>query len=137
MAPEVRAGTHTPERQSITVAEAADLWLDHCQTVEKLVSATITQYTNHVRRHIKPNIGNLKLSDLSAARIEKFKDDMLRVGTSRAMVVKVLVSTKAILKEAMRQGKSRTKRRDRGQTAESQVWRPPEAEDRPRRSDQK
>jgi integrase len=105
VAPEVRAGTHTPERQSITVAEAADLWLDHCRTVEKLVSATITQYTNHVRRHIKPNIGNLKLSDLSAARIEKFKDDMLRVGTSRAMVVKVLVSTKAILKEAMRQGK--------------------------------
>jgi integrase len=103
--PEVRAGTHTPPRKSITLAEAADLWLDHCEMVEKLASATITQYRNHVRHHIKPNIGHLKLSDLTAARVEKFKDDILRSGTSRAMVVKVLVSTKAILREAMRQGK--------------------------------
>jgi integrase len=103
--PEVKAGTHTPERQSITVAKAAGLWIDHCKMVEKLASATITQYTNHVRCHIEPNIGHLKLSALTAARVEKFKDDMLRAGTSRAMVVKVLVSTKAILKEAMRQGK--------------------------------
>jgi hypothetical protein len=39
------------------------------------------------------------------ADVEKFKDDMLRAGTSRAMVVKVLTSTKAILTEAMRQRK--------------------------------
>ena len=106
--PEVHAGTHTPERQSITVGEAANLWLDHCETVEKLVSATITQYKNHFERHINDRnigIGHVKLSDLTAARVEKFKDDMLRAGTSRAMVVKVLVSMKAILKEAMRQGK--------------------------------
>ena len=103
--PEVRAGTHTPQRHSITVTAAAELWLDRCETVEKLVSATITQYRNHVRHHIKPNIGDVKLSDLTAARVEKFKDDLLRVGMSRAMVVKVLTSTKAILNEAMRLGK--------------------------------
>jgi integrase len=103
--PEVQAGIHTPSRQSINIAAAADLWLEHCETVEKLVSATITQYRNHVRHHIKPNIGDVKLSDLTAARVEKFKDDLLRASTSRAMVVKILVSTKAILKEAMRQGR--------------------------------
>src|SRR5215469_441965 len=103
--PEVKAGTHTPSRNSITVNDAAALWLDRCENVEKLVSATITQYRNHVRHHIGPHIGTVRLSELTAERIEKFKDDMLRAGTSRAMVVKVLASTKAILKEAMRQGK--------------------------------
>src|SRR5262249_33183562 len=63
--PEVEAGTHTPERQSITVADAAALWLDHCEKVEKLVSATITQYKNHVRLYInnqRIGIGRIKLS---------------------------------------------------------------------------
>jgi integrase len=105
VAPEVDAGIHTPPRNSVTVAVAAQNWLDHCETVEKLASATITQYENHVRKHIEPKIGHLKLSHLTAADIEKFKDDLLRAGMSRAMVVKVLVSTKAILREAMRQHK--------------------------------
>jgi integrase len=102
--PEIKAGIHTPARESKIVAQVAALWLNHCETVEKLVSATITQYKTHVQKHINPNIGHIKLSDLTATQIERFKDDLLRAGTSRAMVVKVLVSTKAILKEAMRQG---------------------------------
>jgi integrase len=103
--PEVRARVHTPARESITVAAAAQLWLDRCENVDKLVSATITQYRNHVENHISPDLGAEKLSQLNAPRIEEFRDSMLRKGASRAMVVKVLVSLKAILSEAQRKGK--------------------------------
>jgi integrase len=103
--PEVRAGTHTPARKSITLAQAAELWIDRCENVDKLVSATITQYRNHVRHHIVPELGAVKLSDLNAPRVEEFRDNMLRKGLSRAMLVKVLTSLKAILAEAQRKGK--------------------------------
>src|SRR5260370_7397909 len=59
VAPEVRAGTHTPERQSITVADAADLWLEHCQTVAHLLRPTSTQYSTLLRRTLQPNTSHL------------------------------------------------------------------------------
>jgi integrase len=100
---EVARGVHTPENASITVAEAAELWIEKGK-LENLERSTIRQYRNHVDLHIKPSrIGVEKLARLSAPIIEAFRDDLLRKG-SRPMARKVLASLKSILGEAQRRG---------------------------------
>lgn len=57
---EVARGVHTPENASITVAEAAELWIDKGK-LEDLERSTLRQYRNHVDLHIKRSrIGNEK-----------------------------------------------------------------------------
>jgi integrase len=123
---EVARGVHTPESASITVAEAAELWIERGK-LENLERSTLRQYRNHVDLHIKPSrIGNEKLARLSTPTIEAFCDDLLRKG-SRPMARKVLASLKSILGEAQRRGlvaqnaaqpvKVDVKKRDQGKLA--------------------
>jgi integrase len=99
---EVSRGVHTPENASITVAEAAKLWLEKGE-LERLERSTLRQYRNHVDLHIVPLIGAVKLARLSTPAIEAFRDDLLRK-RSRAMARKALASLKSILGEAQRRG---------------------------------
>jgi integrase len=99
---EVQRGVHTPENASITVAEAAELWLQTGE-LEKLERSTLRQYRNHVVLHINPLIGGEKLARLSSPMIESFRDTLLRK-CSRAMARKVLASLKSVLGEAQRRG---------------------------------
>jgi integrase len=98
----VKRGTHTPESASITVAEAANLWIEKCEA-ENLERSTLRQYGNHVRLHIVPLIGAVKLGRLTTPTVESFRDQLLKKG-SRAMAKKVITSLKAILSEAQRRG---------------------------------
>jgi integrase len=93
---------HTPESASITVAEAAKLWIERGE-LERLERSTLRQYRNHLKLHINPLIGSMKLPRLSTPAIEAFRDDLLKKG-SRAMARKVLASLKSILGEAQRRG---------------------------------
>jgi hypothetical protein len=61
---EVVRGVHTPESTSITVAEAARLWLKRGE-LEQLERSTLRQFANHVERHIAPLIGAVKLAKLA------------------------------------------------------------------------
>src|SRR5712691_12487735 len=99
---ELQRGVHTPENSSITVAEAAKLWLDKGE-LEGLERSTLRQYRNHADMHIKPLIGAEKLARLSTPAIEAFRDALLKKG-SRAMARKVVASLKSILGEAQRRG---------------------------------
>jgi integrase len=102
---EVQRGVHTPESTSITVAEAAELWIETSE-LERLERSTLRQYRNHVNLHIKPSrIGTEKLARLSTPAIEAFRDDLLKK-SSRPMARKVLTSLKSILGEAQRRGLS-------------------------------
>jgi integrase len=102
---EVKRGIHTPARASITVAEAAELWIENGKLGDvPLERSTLRQYRNHVDLHIKPSrIGVAKLAKLSTPAIEAFKDDLLRE-CSRPMTRKVLTSLKGIIGEAQRRG---------------------------------
>jgi integrase len=62
---EVRDGLHTPDADSITVTEAAQLWLQYCR-VEGREAGTLRLYAQYVRLYIAPLIGNRKLSRLTA-----------------------------------------------------------------------
>jgi integrase len=100
---EVTRGIHTPENASITVAEAAEIWLERGE-LEGLERSTLQQYRNHVVLHIRPSrIGTEKLARLSTPIIEAFRDDLLQQH-SRAMARKALASLKSILGEAQRRG---------------------------------
>ncbi len=99
---EVKQGMHTPESTSITVAEAAALWIRRGE-LEKLERSTLNKYRNHVDLHILPFLGATKLARLTAPAVEQFKDDLLG-RLSLAMAKKVLGSLKGILAELVRRG---------------------------------
>jgi integrase len=98
----VRAGMHTPESKSPTVREAAKNWLKKVELDER-EPTTLAQYSGHVALHINPRLGSLKLAKLTAPRIHDFLDE-LRAAKSDVLARKVLVSLKAILRDAMRRG---------------------------------
>jgi integrase len=99
---DVRAGVHTPESASITVAQACSDWLAWV-AAEGRERSTIVQYREHCDLHIKPRLGKEKLAKLTTPRLERFRDDLLE-RMSRALARKVLTSLKSILKDAKRRG---------------------------------
>ena len=99
---EVRSGLHTPDSVSITVAKAAELWLSHAES-EGLERSTIAQYRAHVIHHIKPLLGSVRLSNLTAPKVQEFADELVKT-RSRVLARKVLSSLKAIVTHAQRSG---------------------------------
>ena len=102
---EVNRGTHTPERASRNVYEAAQLWLQRGQT-EDLERSTMRAYDAIVRLHIcaaEGGIGAVKLSQLSTPLLEAWRDQLV-AKLSRRLARKVLGVLKSILSEAQRRG---------------------------------
>jgi integrase len=102
---EVARGVHTPERHSITVAEAAQVWLERGRA-ERLERSTLRGYTASVRLYIASDdsgIGAVKLAQLSTPMLENWRDRLL-IKMSRRTARKVLGALKAILAEAQRRG---------------------------------
>jgi integrase len=95
---DVRRGVHTAPSKSITVAEAAEAWIKRVEA-EGRERGTLAQYRQHVKLHIAPRIGRLKLAHLTPARVEGFRDDLV-ANLSRPMARKVLTSLKSLLKAA-------------------------------------
>lgn len=95
---EVRKGTHVAPSKSATVAEAAEAWIKRVEA-EGRERTTVRQYRQHVNLHIAPRIGKIKLSDLTARDVERFRDDLL-AQLSRPLARKVLTSLKSLLKVA-------------------------------------
>jgi integrase len=100
---EVAAGIHTADSASITVQEAADLWLARCER-DKLEATTIRGYRQHVNLHIVPRIGTVKLSRLNEPAVNAFIDQLLDDGRSKDMAKRVLGSLAALVAEAKRRG---------------------------------
>ena len=110
---EVRSGTHTADSVSITVAKAADMWIEQCEE-RRLERTTVDAYRQHVKLHIGPFLGRVKLSQLTAPMVRQFESD-LRRGTpapgetegharSPAMVKRILVSLGSLIGDAVEQG---------------------------------
>jgi integrase len=105
---EVTRGVHTPERASITVYAAAQLWLDRGK-VEELEKGTMRGYEAIVELHIGPTIGTRILAELSTPVLEDWRDRLL-AGTpthpavTRYRARRIVACLKAILGEAQRRG---------------------------------
>jgi integrase len=99
----VRAGTHTADRRSITIAEAGKQWLTAARD-GGLERTTVEQYDQHLRIHITPFIGTVRLSQLTLPAVKAFEDRLRAAGRSPAMVRKILRSLSATLTEAQGRG---------------------------------
>ncbi|TIO36529.1 site-specific integrase [Mesorhizobium sp.] len=104
---DVQAGIHVADSASLTVREAAKLWLDRCAD-EGLERSTRDAYEQHVRLHINPLIGAKKLSQFTTPDAHAFADDLRAGGRSVAMVKRVVRSLGAIFGEARRRGRAAT-----------------------------
>jgi integrase len=97
----VDKGVHTPASKSITIAQAADDWLRYVEA-EGRERATIRRYRELVA-HVVERLGNEKLGKLTSPHVNSFRDDLLKT-ISRPTARKVLITLKAMLKEARRRG---------------------------------
>ncbi len=100
---EVAAGTHTPDGASLTVREAADLWLARGER-DGLERTTLFGYRQHVTLHILPYIAATRLARLTVPAVHAFADQLREQGRSRYLVKRVLGSLSAIVGEAQRRG---------------------------------
>jgi integrase len=97
---EVKQGVHTPESKSVTVAEAGEEWIAQAAT-DGLERSTIRQYQQHLKHHIEPFIGTVKLAELTPSAVQNYRNRLVRDGRSHVMAKKALGSLGAILANAM------------------------------------
>jgi integrase len=97
---EIRAGHHVADSQSITVAEAARLWLESSDHLER---STVAAYRQRANLHVVPLLGAVKLSQLTVPMVRQF-EDKLRKDRSPAMVREVRGALGAILADAQERG---------------------------------
>jgi integrase len=99
----VRSGTHTADSKSVTVAKAAELWLESCEAAG-LERTSMAAYRQRADLHITPILGALKLSQLTVPLVRGFEDRLRRDGRSPAMVRNARRSLGAILADAQERG---------------------------------
>jgi integrase len=98
----IAGGTHVPDSQSVTVGKAADLWVAAGER-DRLEATTVRQRRQHVDLHIKPLIGVVKLSELTAPAVQAFANELLE-SRSRSMARRIVTSLKGVISEAQRSG---------------------------------
>jgi integrase len=99
-----RAGTHVSDSASITVQEAGKLWKEAAEN-ENLERSTVDQYKQHLRLHIEPFLGGIKLTQLTLARVSQFETELGKAGRSPAMRRAILCSLGALIGNAQLLGK--------------------------------
>lgn len=99
---EKRHGVHVPDADSITIKDAADIWLGTAEA-NGCDRGTIKSYREIADRHILPLLGAKKLSRLTGPEVVAFKDSLLAT-RSRAMSAKAVRHLAMILGEALRRG---------------------------------
>jgi integrase len=104
---EISEGRHVADSVSITVAEAAAIWIKAVELGRgdnpPAEHSTLRQYRSHLKHHILPAIGKVRLSQLTRSNVADFRDHLL-TKLSRPMAKKVLASFKGILSEAEGRG---------------------------------
>ena len=94
---ELGKGTHVALDSKATVADVAENWIRRLEA-EGRERSTLAQYRQHLKLHILPHLGRVRLAKLTPERIEAYRDHCLlekesnnREAMSRAMARKVLV----------------------------------------------
>ena len=101
---EVARGIHTAESASITLADAGKRWLAKCEE-NGLEQMTVERYRSTFEHHVKPKLGNSKLSKIGAPVIQSAVDDV-SARLSKSSARKVLSCIASIYAQAMRDGKA-------------------------------
>jgi len=99
----VRAGTDTADSKSVTVARAAELWLESCEAAG-LERTTLASYRQHANLHVVPVLGALRLSQLTVPLVRGFEERLRRDGRSPVMVRIARRALGALLADAQERG---------------------------------
>ena len=99
---DVKKGVHVAPSKSITVAAAANNWLD--DAAKRLERATVKTYAEHVNLHIAPLLGRLKLSEVSVPVVAQFKKNLLAKKVKPPLIRKIVVSLGSIIADAQENG---------------------------------
>jgi integrase len=97
---EIEKGIHTPDRESVTVADAGQLWIKQAE-LDGLERSTVRQYGQHLDLHIRPFLGQLKLSTLTTKVVQDFRNRLIAEKRSHDMAKRVIVSLGSIIGHAM------------------------------------
>lgn len=89
-----------PQAGTMTVSQLFDAWLDAMRST--WTAGTYASHEQHVRNHIKPAIGGVRLPQLFALQIQNMMRTMEKSGVSVAMRRHVLVTLRAALSYAER-----------------------------------
>ncbi|MBL0935535.1 MAG: site-specific integrase [Rhizobiaceae bacterium] len=100
---EVREGIHVADSASATVKQAGAFWIASAEAAG-LERTTVDSYQSHLKLHIVPLIGDLKLTALNIPAVRQFEDQLRDGGRSPAMVRKVMVSLGSVLADAQERG---------------------------------
>jgi integrase len=121
---QLRAGTFRPEAAKVTVKEAADLFLDHCdgrmKRRERMTRHNFAVYEGHVRNYICPElrrhaeeklaarlkafdggVGATKLAQLTASKVSDFRDRLRNAGVSVPTTRKILGTLQLVIEYAI------------------------------------
>ena len=99
---QVSQGVHTADSQSVTVAQAGEVWIARVEA-DNRERATVANYRAILDRHIVPLIGTERLSRLTTPGVRSFADRLLE-GRSRPTAARALHHLRMILKEAQGRG---------------------------------
>jgi integrase len=139
---DVKIGEHVADRASVTVAWAAESWLDTCRHGHPddesggLEASTVREYERHVRYIIDPaiGIGQIKLNQLSKVAVEAFLKRLRDAGRSASMARKVRTSLSSLIGHAQERGRvgrnvlRDERRRRRGLREQREIMIPTKAE---------
>ncbi len=90
----------TPAKTNYTLGEWMDKWLENKQ-VDGIREKTDDRYEEHMRIHIKPGLGRIKLAKLSPKQIREFELNLIIGGKAPVGVVAVHTVLKAALEHAV------------------------------------
>ena len=96
---DINAGTHVAIDGNLTVADVAEKWISSVEA-EGRERTTLRQYRQHIKHHILPRIGSVRLAKLTRGHVEHFRDGLISgdKALSRVMARKVFVSFKSMLR---------------------------------------
>lgn len=100
---ELQDGVHVAERATVTVAKAADLWIETCEAAG-LERTTVDAYRAHVTHHLKPLVGTTLLSKVGVPFVRAFEDELRKTGRTPATIKRVVGSLGSILADAQERG---------------------------------
>lgn len=100
---ELKGNIHVADADTITLREAAELWIAACERDGKELS-TINQYKGHVKNHIVPLAGSMKLNKIGVPYIHSFIDRLREKGVSEPTSKAIRTSFGAILANAQARG---------------------------------
>src|SRR5579872_5923364 len=98
----VQQGTFVPDA-SITVGAWLDQWVTEREAVGKIKASTAEGYRDHMRLHLVPALGHVKLRDLRPGHVQKLLTD-LTDGRKAATVLRVHATLRSALTTAVKKG---------------------------------